>query len=247
MKVLKAPAGRSVYVISLSEGGKTIIKNIIRLIYPPKCIFCGCLVEIKSEVDICAECMGKIPFSAEGMTESLLNFGNKGYCDGVVYVCEYSGIIKEALIKYKFFEKSSYFRAFAKLLTAKLNKMVITEAFDLIISIPLHKSKEKSRGYNQSELISKVISKEINIPVKSALLSRVKNTQAQSLLTGKVRLSNVVGAFKVNDLSALKGKNILLIDDILTTGNTINECCKVLKGSGANRVFAAVIASGRKY
>jgi len=223
-----------------------MLKEITRLIYPSKCIFCGILMVTKDDFDICPQCMKNIPFSKHGITQSILNSAIEEYCDGVIYICEYSGIIKQALIRYKFFEKSSYYRAFGKLLAAKLKKMTNYVGFDIVIGVPLHKSKENLRGYNQAELICKVLSKELKISKNSNILSRVLNTQSQSLLSGKERFYNIKGAFKANYPKHIQGKSILLVDDVFTTGNTINECSKVLKESGAKSVIAAVIASGRK-
>lgn len=116
----------------------------------------------------------------------------------------------------------------------------------MIISIPLHHKKELSRGYNQALLISKALSRELKIPECSGVLKRIKYTDAQSLLKKGDRSINVKGAFRVINSDMIKDKSILLVDDILTTGSTANECSKVLKEAGARIVDAAVIASGKK-
>jgi ComF family protein len=119
--------------------------------------------------------------------------------------------------------------------------------FDIIISVPLHKQKQRSRGYNQSYLISRILSREIGVMEGSYLLSRVKNTKSQSTLSKKERISNIENAFKVLRPCEIDGRRVLLVDDVLTTGCTLDECSKVLKAAGAIEVVAAVIASGRKY
>lgn len=113
------------------------------------------------------------------------------------------------------------------------------------MSVPLHRRRKIRRGYNQSLLISERVAGKLNKPDISRLLLRTKNTEAQSGLEGDKRSSNVKNAFKVKDAGCLKNSTILLIDDILTTGSTINECCKVLKEAGAAKVHAAAAASGR--
>ncbi|WP_235715933.1 ComF family protein [Acetivibrio cellulolyticus] len=172
---------------------------------------------------------------------------SSNYFDDIICICEYSGVIKEALIRYKFFNKPSYHRTFAQMLYNKISEMAEWEKVDIIISVPLHCKKEHKRGYNQSHLISKQLGKLLGIEVSKSLLVRTKNTDSQSLLNRSERLQNVKDAFRVTNVNAVDGKSILILDDILTTGTTLNECCKVLKNAGASKITAAVVATGRKF
>ncbi len=198
------------------------------------------------EIEICESCKNKIPFVKESVFQVSSTYGERIYYDEVIYVCEYSGIVKEAIIRYKFFEKALYYRAFGKLLSEKVKEMTNIKNFDIIISVPLHKERQHSRGYNQSALLTKVLSRETGIPQADSLLKRVVNTGSQSKLGKIERQTNVEDAFNLNNQEKVKGKSILLVDDIFTTGNTINECSKLLKAAGAKIVVAALIASGRK-
>ena len=112
----------------------------------------------------------------------------------------------------------------------------------MIVPIPLHDLKKAERGFNQSYYIAKGISKVTNIPVKARIIKRGRFTQSQTTKTLKEREENVEGAFKVRKTENLKGKNILLVDDVMTTGATINECGKVLLEVGANQIYAATVA-----
>lgn len=230
----------------MKSGWNAMFNYVLNLIFPPKCIFCGEILSASVKINICGSCFNKIPF----MKENYLRRSNEPHagesCDAIVCVCEYSGIIKEAIRRYKFSNKSSYYRVFGKLLSDKVKKMTNFWKFDIIISVPLHKDRESFRGYNQSYLISKILSKGLGIEESSYLLKRMVRTDTQSLLSRNERIFNVRGAFKVADPGKVKGKTILLVDDILTTGSTINECSRVLKENGASCVVAAVIASGRK-
>ncbi len=169
------------------------------------------------------------------------------YFDDIICICEYSGIIKEALIKYKFFNRPSFGRTFARLIYDRIKGMTDWEKVDIIVSVPLHRKREKNRGYNQAHLISKQLGRLLGIEVNKSLLIRTKNTDSQSLLNRADRLKNVKGAFLVTDLNSVKDKSILVLDDVFTTGTTLNECCKVLKDAGARKVTAAVVATGRKF
>jgi len=113
---------------------------------------------------------------------------------------------------------------------------------DLIIPIPIHHLKKAERGYNQSDFIVKGLSKLLKIPSSSKILKRVRYTQSQTQLNQKEREENVAEAFKVKRRRSIKGKNLLLVDDVITTGATILECGKVLKGAGANTVYACSVA-----
>jgi ComF family protein len=113
---------------------------------------------------------------------------------------------------------------------------------NLILPIPLHPLKKAERGYNQSFYITKALSTEIKVPFNSRILKRIRFTSSQTIMTLKERRENVLGAFKVTNMEKIKGRNILLIDDVITTGATISECGKVLLNSGANKVYAASVA-----
>jgi competence protein ComFC len=220
-----------------------LTEKIIRLLYPPKCIFCGELLDIDTELEICPKCFDKIPFMPEENYRSLKKFDYDSNWDDLVCACEYKGIIKEAIMRYKFFDKPSYCRAFGHLMLLKLSGVLKKYDFDMIVSVPLHRKKKALRGYNQSLLISREISRKTGIPEKSNLLCRVKNTKSQSTLTREGRYFNIRNAFLIKEKEEIKSKNILIFDDILTTGYTLNECSRVLKEAGAEKVVAAVIAS----
>jgi len=220
-----------------------ILNGIIKLIFPPRCIFCNELTALEEGVDICPTCYKKIPFTAG---TSIRMDVKTLFCDKIIWVCEYSGIVKHSLIKFKFHNKPSYYRAFARLLAEKVKKMTNCAEFDIIISVPLHKQRENARGYNQALLISKAVGRELGIPEKSGLLVRVKNTDSQSHLSKVERQVNVKDAFEVRNAMLVKDRTILLIDDVLTTGNTLNECGRLLKQAGAKKVVAAAFASGRR-
>lgn len=224
-----------------------MLQYIIGILFPPKCVFCGDIIEINMDMHICQCCYAKIPFIKYDFGGIKQKEHTTGCCDRIICVCEYSGIVKKALIRYKFNNKSSYYSAFSALLYQKLENMTNCQKPDVIISIPLYSKKEALRGYNQSFLISRDLSKKLKIPEKSMLVSRIRDTGSQRLLDRSARCFNLKDAFRVKDAKEIKGKVILLVDDILTTGNTLSECSRVLKEAGAKQVIGAVIASGRTY
>jgi len=221
-----------------------MLKRLRNLIFPPKCIFCNKIFDSNTDIYICKDCYSAIEFKEGGFIKS--GTGHD-YFDSIVCVCEYTGIVKDAIKRYKFSNKPAYYRTFSGLLLSKIKEMTDYRLFDTIISVPLHPIRERARGYNQSFLISMELSRQLGIKEGSKLLSRTKNTHSQSLLQRKDRLINVKGAFMVNDASKIKGKTVLLVDDVLTTGTTLNECSRVLKQAGAGKIIVAVVASGRRF
>ncbi len=113
---------------------------------------------------------------------------------------------------------------------------------DLIIPIPLHPIKKAVRGYNQSTYIAKGISAITSVPYNQKLLKRIRNTSSQTTMTLVERKENINNAFKASNEKVITGKNLLLIDDVITTGATTSECAKVLLEAGANKVYAASVA-----
>ena len=114
---------------------------------------------------------------------------------------------------------------------------------DCITYVPLTKKSAFGRGYNQSKLLAKALSKRVKTPAVCGAIKRIKGGKAQKGLTQKERTENVKGAFKVVNRAVFKDKNVLLVDDILTTGSTVNEICRILLKAGAKAVYVATVAS----
>jgi ComF family protein len=129
-----------------------------------------------------------------------------------------------------------------RLINSELNEYIKSWEADLIIPVPLHQLKKAERGFNQSFYIAKSLSKETGIPVKHKLLKRVKYTQSQTKLNMEGRKANIEGVFKVKNPKEVKNKNIILLDDVITTGSTMNECAKTLQSKGAGEIFALSVA-----
>lgn len=129
------------------------------------------------------------------------------------------------------------------------NSLKIQNSELIIVFVPLHWFRQTQRGYNQSELLARAIGNKLNLPVYNLLRKR-KKTKRQVELTGKLRRENLKGVFVLNSLisliaqTSLKGKTILLVDDIFTTGSTLNECARVLKTAGVKEIWGLVVARG---
>lgn len=155
---------------------------------------------------------------------------------------KYEGIIRDKLIEYKFNDKPYLYRMFYEILIKDKNACDFLKGYDIIIPVPIHKKRKSLRGYNQSELIAKKLSDEFKMPMYIDVLKKQINTIPQSSLGKKARKSNAQNVYKVDNMQKIKNKNVVILDDIYTTGATANECIKVLKDAGAYRVGIITIA-----
>ena len=147
------------------------------------------------------------------------------------------------LLNYKFNEKAYLYKTFAAIVLANKKICDYIDSFEIIMSVPIHKKRYYKRGYNQSELLAKEITKNFGkINFRKDMLVKIKNNTAQSTLKKEERLSNVEGAYKVREEKTLENKSILLVDDIYTTGNTANECAKMLKLAKVKEIGILTIA-----
>jgi len=156
-------------------------------------------------------------------------------------------IVKKAISRFKY---KPYLKDLAPVLVsliiahlAKINKLSDFGDFWLA-PVPLHKRKLKLRGYNQAEELAKEISKVFKIPLLNNALIKTKNTPAQVELKKEERRENIKNAFLCKNPGAIKNKKILLVDDVFTTGATMEECARVLKNKGAKEVWGMVAARG---
>jgi len=243
------------WLLSIRSG----VNLVLNLFFPPRCSFCTQIMEWsrREEELICPDCLNQISLiDSEGCLycgKKLLDEKKecscrqderKLYYAKVYSACEYSGIIRQKLLDFKFSGKKELSRVFAWLIIRKL-QMTNKKFFDIIISVPMHETSVRKRGYNQSELIAEHIASYYSTPLVVKNLVKTRETLAQSKLDKKDRIQNLKDAFKTTSKKELVGKKILLVDDILTTGSTVNECSKVLIESGAKEVFVATAATGK--
>ena len=164
------------------------------------------------------------------------------YFDKLLYIFKYEKLIRKLILQYKFFDKAYLSNTFEKIILNNEKNCRILKLYDIIISVPMYKNKKKERGYNQTELIAKQISKKLNIKFEKDCIKKIRNTKVQSKLNEKQRKENIKNAFIVNNKINLKNKKIILFDDIYTTGSTVNEISRILKNSGVKEILVLVIA-----
>ena len=211
----------------------------INFLYPPTCIICG----KSANYYICDKCNKRIKQYEEYYylpREEDNNYPIRHY-DELIYILRYEKIIRKIMINYKFYSKPyiSYFFAY-KIMNNKYLCEKIKE-YDYIVPVPMSENKEKSRGYNQTKLITSIISKRLKIK-ESNNLKKVNNTLTQGKLNRLERINNIEGIYYIENNLEFIGKRIVLLDDIYTTGSTIEECARVISKSGAKEIFVIILA-----
>ncbi len=224
------------------------MKNLIQLLdfFLPR--FCQCC-KSKLESDqliACETCLSKIKPAAD---ERLKFEFEKKFRDAKVisgfdsrYLFEKEGELQNLIHALKYEGKFRIGLFLGRKLGEKIEARICDWKPDFIIPVPLHHLKKAERGFNQSYYLAKGMSRFLNIPVAQKYLKRIRFTETQTNLTLDERADNMLGAFKVKKREMVKGKNILIVDDVITTGATVSECAKVLLENGASKVFAASAA-----
>lgn len=154
----------------------------------------------------------------------------------------YDGVLRDLIHKFKYKNRDYLSRFLGKLLKDTIQKHKELIDVDYIIPVPMHWFKKLLRGYNQTELLALNISKYYGKAVLNNSLIRTKYTNSQIKLKKEERMGNIKGCFSVKYRETLKNKRVLLVDDVCTTGATINECSKALKKAGASKIYAVAVA-----
>ncbi len=212
-----------------------------RPVWPPGEKIClGCLKKLKAVTPpVCEKCGKKIRLS-EGLCEDCRKTAHVFYRSRGVF--EYK-CVREALYRFKYLGRREYAAVFAEMTADILKEYIAFSRPDVIVAVPLSAEKENKRGYNQSYDYAMELSKVTGIPALKDAVRRVKNTAPMKLLSPEERRKNLKNAFKSGQ-NVVKSLCILLVDDIYTTGATMDECAQVLLDMGAQRVYCITLASG---
>ena len=211
-----------------------IFDYILSLIYPPKCVFCGTVID---KSDICEECEKTLPYTKGDSIYQKFPFVDK--CISPLYYKDY---VRRAVLRFKFAGCSCYSRRLGGIMSECAENNLDCGSIDMVSCIPLSRKRMHDRGYNQAELLAKEISKKIGVEYLPTLKKIRHNTAQSTIKDSKQRAANVIGAYRVIDAEEVKGKYILLVDDVVTTGSTVSECARILKKSGAKAVYCVTLA-----
>ncbi len=232
---------------------------LLDFVYPPVCLVCraemetGCLCEVCSRgfkpvlPPFCDRC--GVPIAADQIVCAACVMSAPPFA-WTHALGRYDDTLMHAIHRLKYERKTALARPLGLLLASSIGsctRLVSEEypAFDCMVPVPLHPSRLRQRGFNQSELLAKVIAQEHGWQLDTRNLKRVRFTRQQATITAySERLANILGAFQTSEPLAFQGKSVLLIDDVLTTLGTVRECARVLRNAGAKRVCVAALARG---
>ena len=210
---------------------------LMELLFPPKCVLCREILK-NGEIDLCRTCRSDAP-----------EYPNRKiklqFLDSFAAVWYYEGNVRSSLLRYKFYNARSYSLSYGRILAMKLLREY-PDGFDVLTWVPVSRLRKLRRGYDQVELLAKAVGKELGLaPVPT--LKKIRNNRPQSRLKDPAaRRANVLGAYRTLENADVKGKCVLLLDDILTTGATAGECARMLRMAGAKEVHCAAVAAARK-
>ena len=207
-------------------------------LFPPKCVLCRKVLK-NGETDLCCDCRAEAPEFSQGNLK--LQF-----LDSFAAVWYYERKVRDSLLRYKFGNRRSYAQNYGRLLAMKLLE-TYPEGFDVLTYVPVSRLRRLKRGFDQVELLADAVGKELNLEPKR-LLKKIRNNPPQSGLGDYARRrANVLGIYAALECEQIKGKRILLLDDILTTGATAGEASRVLLTVGAKEVHCGVVAVARNH
>lgn len=236
-------------------------EQLLSLIYPKSCFSCQKPLNPQSHIYLCFDCWNKLessispPFCAIcGRPIDTLNVEETDkcplcigyhYCFKLGYTAaKYDGLIKDCIHSFKYSYNTYLAGTLAQLMINFSLRYIDLKQIDILVSVPLHWKKLRERGFNQAELLAKRISLKLGIPLEKNGLCRIKDILSQTQLQRQERLLNVKGAFVAKKADSFTGKRILLVDDVFTTGATLNECSRVLLQAGAKEVWVFSLARG---
>jgi ComF family protein len=201
-------------------------RTAIKPIHPPYCPRCGLPVPSGDEEGyLCGPCLKERRHFEVHRSSGL-----------------YEGALKEAIHTFKYGGVFPYVRVFGDLLQPTLQILSRDHPVDVMIPVPLHIRRLRERGFNQALLLVRELSKRTGIPYEERALKKIKDTPVQIALKKRERKKNLTGAFQVQNQGAIQGKAVVLVDDVYTTGATVNECSRTLLRAGAERVAVLTVA-----
>ena len=204
------------------------INSALDYFFPPICGMCG---EI-NENYICNNCYENI----KKIKKCVINEYNNRNFSKHLY------ILRNKIIEYKFEDKGYLYKMFAKIILSDKKTCNFIKKYDVIIPVPISKKRKKKRGYNQSELVANELAQKLNQDIWTDIIIKKKDNKPQSELNKLERIKNVEDIYEINKPIEVKNKKVLLLDDIYTTGSTVNEIARKLKQNQTQEIGVITLA-----
>ena len=235
-----------------------LMPTVLDLVYPRECAGCGGPAGREAQ-HFCWDCVAGFEFitdrfcsicgdPVEGMVEHEFTCSmcrdHRPHFDRARSAARYRGHLREALHAFKYNHATHLSRDFVSLLANCVHAHYGAVRFDAVTCVPLYPRKERERTYNQATLLAGGLAEELDLPLLGNCLRRTRSTATQTNLTANERRKNIRGAFTAEQQKWIDGRSLLLVDDVMTTGATVDEVAKVLKKGGAHKVYVVTVARG---
>ncbi|MFH0954425.1 MAG: ComF family protein [Verrucomicrobiota bacterium] len=232
--------------------------GLLDLVYPRTCAGCGGPVDPES-LHVCWDCLSRVTYvqppycsrcgdPVDGRVDDAFVCyhcaESEPFFERARSAARYRGVLQDLLREFKYREGLWLRHELARLLEACVTAHYEPDGIDAVAFVPLYPARRRERGFNQAELLAGSLARRLRKPLLGRCLVRVRPTGSQTNLTAPQRASNVRGAFETRRRRRLEGRNVLLVDDVMTTGATVNECARALKEGGAARVYVVTVARG---
>ena len=225
-----------------------LLQAVLDLLYPPHCLLCQaplsgvvqhicstCMIDLKPMEGVrCIYCGGPAGDPCTHCRGRIWNY------DQLFVLYDFNDKVRQLVHQLKYQGKTLSGRILGHQLGKYIQEMEMWEPETLIVPVPLHGSRRRERGYNQSTILARALAKVVDGVVDERILERVRATETQTALDAEGRRANVEGAFRV--CRPVEYRRILLVDDVMTTGATVNACAQVLKAEGCEQVLVAAVA-----
>ena len=236
---------------------QNVYRSVTDILYPHRCPVCECIVDKQGE--ICRECVYKVKYITEPfcmVCGKPLEQEERELCGDCtrkkhnfvrgVAAFAYTKEIKQSIYRFKYSNRREYSAFYGDMILKLKGQIIRSWQPDVIIPVPLHPARLRKRGFNQAELVAKRLGDGLGVPVDTKILVRTVNTAPQKSLDDKERARNIKRAFQLTE-NIVKYKKALLVDDIYTTGATLDSCADVLLQAGVMKVYFAAVCTGRGF
>jgi len=237
---------------NLKTSAGLLLDDVFAFISAPRCPGCERILE-HPRMPLCPDCEDKFTYTGDGPVCLLCRapIGLKCRCGEsypfeipqLYYWAPYTDIVRSLIHRFKFERQMKLGEYLTGKALDKIHQRLLKASFDMIIPIPMLKRAIKARTFNQTELMASILSEKLGRPCELEILRKVKSTRLQADLGREQRWLNIVGAFNIASPETVKGKSVLLVDDIVTTGATTIEATRVLNNAGAKSITVFAIAS----
>ncbi len=234
-----------------------VLHPVTATIFPSFCRLCGGALDEPGEKIVCTRCFDRIEVHRGPVCPVCGRFYQQATATGQLCgsclerapefsrhrsLGPYSGRLKEVILLFKYKSCEILSRPLSEIAYRQFAGDGLFEDLDFIVPVPLHRKREKQRGFNQAELLGRALSRWSGVPVLSGVLIKIRNTPAQVSLEAAEREINLRRAFMVKNASKISGRVVLLVDDVFTTGSTLTECAAELRRAGAEEVRGLTLA-----